>query len=89
MAQKSLVNRTKVELRKNDHLPIPYVNGVPSFTAKNLKAIPLLSEFDDEILKRLVGSFETKEVDIDKLFVGEAPCQPDAPSGAQKTVVFA
>ena len=65
------VNRTKVELRKNDRLPIQYVNGVPSFTAKNLKAIPLFSEFDDEILNRLVSSFETKEVDVDKLFVEE------------------
>ena len=27
------VNRTKVELRKNDRLPITYVNGQPSFTA--------------------------------------------------------
>ena len=27
---------------------IQYINGVPSFTAKNLKAIPLFSEFDDE-----------------------------------------
>ena len=65
------VNRTKVELRKNDRLPIQYVNGVPSFTAKNLKAIPLFSEFDDEILNRLVSSFEAKEVDVDKLFVEE------------------
>ncbi len=65
------VNRTKVELRKNDRLPIQYVNGVPSFTAKNLKAIPLFSEFDDEILNRLVSSFETKEVDVDQLFVEE------------------
>ena len=63
------VNRTKVELRKNDRLPITYVDGVPSFTAKNLKAIPLFSEFDDEILNRLESSFETKEVDVDKLFV--------------------
>ena len=62
---------TKVELRKNDRLPIQYVNGVPSFTAKNLKAIPLFSEFDDEILNRLVSSFETKEVDVDKFFVEE------------------
>ena len=66
------VNRTKVELRKNDRLPIQYVNGQPSFTAKNLKAIPLFSEFDDEILNRLVSSFETKEVDVDNLFVEEA-----------------
>ena len=47
------------------------MNGVPSFTAKNLKAIPLFSEFDDEILNRLVSSFETKEVDVDKFFVEE------------------
>ena len=65
------VNRTKVELRKNDRLPIQYVNGVPSFTAKNLKAIPLFSEFDDEILNRLVSSFEAKEIDVDKFFVEE------------------
>ena len=65
------VNRTKVELRNNDRLPIQYVNGVPSFTAKDLKAIPLFSEFDDEILNRLVSSFEAKEVDVDKLFVEE------------------
>ena len=65
------VNRTKVELRKNDRLPIQYVNGVPSFTAKNLKAIPLFSEFDDEIVNRLVNSFEATEVDVDKLFVEE------------------
>ena len=61
------VNRTKVELRKNDRLPIQYVNGVPSFTAKDLKSIPLFSEFDDEILNRLVSSFEAKEVDVDQL----------------------
>ena len=52
------VNRTKVELRKNDRLPIQYVNGVPSFTAKNLKAIPLFSEFDDEILPTIDKFFE-------------------------------
>ena len=47
------------------------MNGVPSFTAKDLKAIPLFSEFDDEILNRLVSSFEAKEVEVDKLFVEE------------------
>ena len=65
------MNGTKVERRKNDRLPIQYVNGVPSFTAKNLKAIPLFSEFDDEILNRLVNSFEAKEIDVDKFFVEE------------------
>ena len=63
------VNRTKVELRNNDRLPIQYVDGVPSFTAKNLKSIPLFSEFDDSILDRLVSSFEATEVNVDKLFV--------------------
>ena len=65
------VNRTKVELRKNDRLPIQFLNGVPSFAAKDLKSIPLFSEFDDEILNRLASSFEAKEVDVDKLFVEE------------------
>ena len=63
------VNRTKVELRKNDRLPIQYLNGVPSFAAKDLKSIPLFSEFDDEILNRLADSFEAKEVGVDELFV--------------------
>ena len=65
------VNRTKVELRKSERLPIQYLNGVPSFSAKSLKAIPLFSEFDDEIVNRLARSFETKEVEIGKLFVEE------------------
>ena len=65
------VNRTKVELRKNDRLPIQFLNGVPSFAAKDLKSIPLFSEFDDEILNRLASSFEANEVDVDKLFVEE------------------
>ena len=65
------VNRTKVELRKNDRLPIQYVNGVPSFTAKNLKAIPLFSEFDDEILNRLVSSASGQAEVISKGSHGE------------------
>lgn len=63
------VNRTKVELRKSDRLAIEYFNGQPSFSAKSLKSIPLFSEFDDEIVNRLVSSFEATEVAIDKLFV--------------------
>lgn len=65
------VNRTKVELRKNDRLPIDYFNGEPSFTAKSLKTIPLFSEFDDEIVNRLASSFETKTIEIGKNFVQE------------------
>ena len=65
------VNRTKVELRKSERLPIQYLNGEPSFSAKSLKAIPLFSEFEDDIVDRLARSFETKEVEIGKLFVEE------------------
>jgi len=46
-------------------------NGEPSFSAKSLKAIPLFSEFEDEIVNRLARSFETKEVGIGQLFVQE------------------
>ena len=65
------VNRTKVELRKSERLTIEYHNGQPSFTAKSLKAIPLFSEFSDDIIDRLVSSFETSEVEIGELFVEE------------------
>ena len=65
------VNRTKVELHKSERLPIQYLNGQPSFSAKSLKAIPLFSEFEDEIVDRLARSFETKEVEIGQLFVEE------------------
>ena len=65
------VNRTKVELRKSERLPIQYLNGEPSFSAKSLKAIPLFSDFEDEMVNRLARSFETKEVEIGQLFVEE------------------
>ena len=65
------VNRTKVDLRKSERLPSQYLNGEPSFAAKSLKAIPLFSDFEDEIVNRLARSFETKEVEIGQLFVEE------------------
>lgn len=65
------VNRTKVELKKTERLNIEYLNGVPSFTAKSLKQIPLFSAFDDEIVTRLASSFETVEVSLGNLFVKE------------------
>ena len=65
------VNRTKVELRRNERLSIEYHNGQPTFTAKGLKSIPLFSEFSDDIIERLVSSFETSEVEIGDLFVEE------------------
>ena len=65
------VNRTKVELKKTERLNIEYLNGIPSFTAKSLKQIPLFSAFDDEIVTRLASSFETVEVSLGNLFVKE------------------
>lgn len=47
------VNRTKVELKKSERLSIEYLDGVPSFSAKSLKSIPLFSEFSDETVTRL------------------------------------
>ena len=40
------VNRTKVELKKAERIEIQYFDGVPSFTAKNLRAIPLFQNID-------------------------------------------
>ena len=65
------VNRTKVELKKSERLPIQYINGEPSFTAKSLKAIPLFSEFEDGIVERLARSFKTEEVELGDYFVRE------------------
>ncbi len=65
------VNRTKVELRKSERLPIQYINGIPSFTAQSLKTIPLFSEFADDIVARLSRSFESTELEIGQTFVEE------------------
>ena len=66
------VNRTKVELRKSERLPIQYINGIPSFTAQSLKTIPLFSEFADDIVARLSRSFESTELEIGQTFVEES-----------------
>lgn len=65
------VNRTKVELKKSERLSIEYLDGVPSFSAKSLKSIPLFSEFSDETVTRLARSFETVEISLGNLFVKE------------------
>ncbi len=51
------VNRTKVELKKAERIEIQYFNGVPSFTAKNLRAIPLFANIDAEIVADLANNF--------------------------------
>ena len=56
------VNRTKVELKKAERIEIQYFDGVPSFTAKNLRAIPLFQNIDQEIVARLARNFVPVEV---------------------------
>ena len=56
------VNRTKVELKKAERIEIQYFEGVPSFTAKNLKAIPLFLNIDSEIVSDLAKNFVPVEV---------------------------
>ncbi len=65
------VNRTKVELKKGERVPIEYLNGQPSFTSKSLQAIPLFSEFDDEVVTGLARSFETIPVKLGEYIVKE------------------
>ena len=56
------VNRTKVELKKADRISIQYFEGVPSFTAKNLRAVPVFQHIDEEIVTRLAQNFKPVEV---------------------------
>ena len=56
------VNRTKVELKKAERIEIQYYNGVPSFSAKDLSAIPLFQHIDSEIVARLANNFVPYEV---------------------------
>ena len=56
------VNRTKVELKKTDRIAIQYFDGVASFTAKDLRQIPLFSSIDQEIVADLARNFVPVEV---------------------------
>lgn len=56
------VNRTKVELKKAERIEIQYFEGVPSFTAKNLRSIPLFANIDAEIVADLANHFVPVEV---------------------------
>ena len=56
------VNRTKVELKKADRIQIQYFDGEPSFTAKNLRAVPVFQHIDEEIVTRLAQNFKPVEV---------------------------
>ena len=56
------VNRTKVELKKAERIEIQYYNGIPSFSAKDLSAIPLFQHIDSEIVARLANNFVPYEV---------------------------
>ncbi|MBR4840821.1 MAG: cyclic nucleotide-binding domain-containing protein [Paludibacteraceae bacterium] len=56
------VNRTKVELKKADRIAIQYFDGVASFTAKDLRQIPLFANIDQEIVADLARNFVPVEV---------------------------
>ncbi|MBP5668167.1 MAG: cyclic nucleotide-binding domain-containing protein [Salinivirgaceae bacterium] len=56
------VNRTKVELKKADRIAIQYFDGVASFTAKDLRQIPLFASIDEEIVSDLARNFVPVEV---------------------------
>ena len=65
------VNRTKVELRKAERIKISYLDGVPSFTAKSLRRIPLFSHIDETIVSRLARRFVTEEVELGQFLIKE------------------
>ena len=56
------VNRTKVELKKADRIAIQFINGVASFTAEDLRQIPLFASIDEEIVSDLAHNFAPVEV---------------------------
>ncbi|MBR1687783.1 MAG: cyclic nucleotide-binding domain-containing protein [Prevotella sp.] len=63
------VNRTKVELKKGERVPVEYFNGEPSFRAKSLQSIPLFSDFSEEVVTRLARRFVTEEVELGKYLI--------------------
>ena len=65
------VNRTKVELRKTERISISYLEGVPSFSAKSLRRIPLFSNIDETVVTRLARRFVTEEVALGDYLIRE------------------
>ncbi len=65
------VNRTKVELRKAERIQINYLDGVPSFSAKSLRRIPLFSRIDETVVSRLARRFVTEEVALGDYLIKE------------------
>ncbi len=65
------VNRTKVELKKAERIPIEYFDGVASFQAKNLRAIPLFSHIDEGIVRKIAQRFVIEEVELGNSLIEE------------------
>jgi CRP-like cAMP-binding protein len=58
------VNRTKVELSKAERIEIGATEGVLSFTADELRSVPLFATLPDTLLDRMQRRFRTEEVPL-------------------------
>ena len=65
------VNRTKVELKKEERVEVEYLDGVPSFRAKSLKGIPVFSRIDESVVRRIAKLFVTEEVELGNYLIKE------------------
>ena len=65
------VNRTKVELKKAERIPVEYLDGVPSFQAKSLRGIPVFSRIDEDVVRRIAKRFITEEKELGELLIEE------------------
>jgi hypothetical protein len=65
------VNRTKVELKKADRIPIEYLDGIPSFRAESFRRIPLFSHIDEDIVNRLAKKFQLINVELGQNLIEE------------------
>ncbi len=57
------VNRTKVELRRDERIDIQYLNGEAILTADNLASIPLFQNIDRKVVEQLAENFHLVNVE--------------------------
>ncbi len=69
------VNRTKVELKKAERIPVEFFDGVPSFQAKSLRGIPVFSRIEEDVVLKIARRFVTEEVDLGQYLVREGKDQ--------------
>ncbi len=65
------VNRTKVELKKAERIGIEYLNGVASFQAKSLRAIPIFTRIDDNVVRKIAQKFVREELELGDTLIEE------------------